>query len=76
MSSHPQSYVSALLAKTLCHDDGVVDSELDVLLQAVPPADTQKSSLLRCIPVVFADDKSCHPEWLQLLQENPEPHAD
>lgn len=39
MSSHPQSYVSALLAKTLCHDDGVFDPELDVLLEAVSPAD-------------------------------------
>lgn len=50
----PKSYSSAL-AKAFCHDDGVFDPELNVLLQAVPPTDMLRNSLsvLRSFSAVF-----------------------
>lgn len=73
MSLPPQSYVSALLAKASCHDDGVLDSVLQKLSLSLSLC----LSVLRCISVVFfADDESGHSERLQLLQENSEPNAD
>lgn len=36
---------SALLAKAFCHEDGMFDPELNVLLQAVPPTDMYRYSL-------------------------------
>lgn len=41
----PFSYVSALFAKTTCHDDGVFDPVLNVLPQAVPPTSRQGMNL-------------------------------
>lgn len=46
---------SALLAKVFCHEDGMFDPELNVLLQAVPPTDMYRYSLsvLRSFSAVF-----------------------
>ena len=60
MSFSTQGYISALSAKTFCHDDGVFDPELHVLLLAVPLTD-KSASLFLCVSPFFFDLQMTNP---------------